>query len=412
MFEKIKRKIKNDELVKGSLILFVMLNVFNFLNYLFQFLMARLLGPADYSILGALMFFIYIFMIPGETIQTIIARYTSKFNARKDAGKIKSLLDKSMKKGIIISSIIFVLLLPLSFFFSYLLNINIWMIILTNIFVFYVFLVPITRGVLQGKKRFFDLGINVVLEGIGKVAISFILVIIGWKVYGAIIGMLIAGSLAFFMALIKIRKNLSKEKKSYAFDGIYSYSLPILIAITSITLMYSIDLILPRIFFTPENAGQYIVISMLGKIILFVNAAIGKTFFPLSSEKHERGKSSNKIFKKAIKITLLLSAIILLAYFFMPKMVIGILFGSEYTKASNILFIVGLAYTFFAFSNLFILYGLSRDRIKNSSCLLLGIAVIQIVLLSIFHSTLVEFSIAMLLSSLLMLITSISLNRK
>ena len=83
MFKKIK-KIWEDELIKGSFILFVLIGFFNLFNYLFQMSMARMLGPSDYGILAVLMSFIYIFSIPSEAIQTIISRYTSKFNIKKE----------------------------------------------------------------------------------------------------------------------------------------------------------------------------------------------------------------------------------------------------------------------------------------------------------------------------------------
>ena len=64
MIEKIKNKIRSDELLKGSFILFIMINIFNLLNQVFHLIMARLLGPADYGTLTVLFSLIYIFAIP------------------------------------------------------------------------------------------------------------------------------------------------------------------------------------------------------------------------------------------------------------------------------------------------------------------------------------------------------------
>lgn len=46
MLDKIK-EMRKDELLKGSLILFIMMGVFNIFNYAFQISMAKMLGPAD-----------------------------------------------------------------------------------------------------------------------------------------------------------------------------------------------------------------------------------------------------------------------------------------------------------------------------------------------------------------------------
>lgn len=406
MLKKIK-SFGKDELVIGSLILFIMMNLFNFLNYVFQFSMARLLGPADYGILAALMAFVYIFLIPSETIQTIITDYASRLNVKKKYGKIKELLFRSMKKGVIASVVAFIILIPVSFFFSSFLRINIYLIILINLFVFYAFIVPITRGILQGMRRFSDLGINLFLESIIKLIFAVFLVLIGWKVYGAVAAILIGGGAAFIFALAVIRDVLHGKRKEEKFKGIYSYSLPILITMISLVLMYSLDILLARRFFPPELAGKYAVIAMLGKIVLFVTLSIGKAMFPLTSAGHEKGKETRKIFAKSIKMISAISAIILALYLFAPVLVIKILFGSEYADVSNVLFIVGLAYAFLAFANLFILYGLSTNKIKKSAFFSLIFIFIQIALLVIFSSSLLGFSIALLISNLLMLIYSI-----
>ena len=82
-------KIKKDGLIRGSLVMFIMIGIFNVLNYVFQMSMARLLGPADYGILAVLMSIVYIFGIPSEAIQTVITRYTSKLGIKKENGKIR-----------------------------------------------------------------------------------------------------------------------------------------------------------------------------------------------------------------------------------------------------------------------------------------------------------------------------------
>ncbi len=49
------KRIWSSELGRGAIILLVMINIYNVLNFAFHFSMARLLGPADYGILAVLM---------------------------------------------------------------------------------------------------------------------------------------------------------------------------------------------------------------------------------------------------------------------------------------------------------------------------------------------------------------------
>ena len=108
-----------SELGKDTIIFFIGLNIFNFLNFMFHFFMGRMLGPADYGVLAVLMSLIFIHGVPTESIMTIISRYTSKFNVKNEKGKINYLMKKSLAKTLVVSVIIFAVAVFVSLFLSY-----------------------------------------------------------------------------------------------------------------------------------------------------------------------------------------------------------------------------------------------------------------------------------------------------
>ncbi|MBU3912750.1 MAG: oligosaccharide flippase family protein [Nanoarchaeota archaeon] len=404
------KNLGKDELVRGSFILLAVISIFNILNYIFQMSMARLLGPADYGILAVLMSIVYIFGIPSEAIQTVIARYTSKFGIKKENGKIKDLMYRSLKKLFLFSVIAFIVFTILSISLSKMLKIDFWLLALTGLFIFYLFSVPVIRGILQGKKRFLGLGLNMVVESFGKVVFSILLVLLGWKVYGAITGLVIGGVAAFILAFMSVKDIIfTKIKRNQDLSGAYRYNLPVLIGITSIVLIYSLDVILARIFFNPELAGKYALVSLIGKVILFSSFAISKAMFPIASENFERGRKTSSILKKSIVLILLISAVMLFLCFFIPENVIRVisLGSSQYVSASDILFFVSLAFSFTALTNVIINYSLSINRIRRSSLTLLVFVIMEVVLLSIFNSNLREFAISLLVVNFLMFIYSL-----
>lgn len=413
MLSRIK-DLKKDDLVRGSFILFVMIGIYNLLNYIFQMSMARFLGPGDYSILAVLMSIVYVFSIPSESIQTVITKYASVFNTQKKYGKIKDLLLRSIRKGSYFALIIFIIYVLISFFVAEFLNIDVWLIIITGLFIFIVFLLPVTRGVLQGRKKFTSLGLNLVLESLIKVILSVVLVLIGWKAYGAITGVIMGTFLAFLFSFFSIRDITKIKRERAEFQKIYRTNLPILVATLSIVLMYSIDTILARRFFSPEIAGQFAFVSLIGKVIIFASSSIGKAMFPIATEEFERGNRTSGLLKKSILIVALLSLISLILYYTLPTFIISILsLGStQYLGAAHILFILGLAYSLISISNIIILYKLSVGKINKSSAVLLIFVVIEVILLSVFNKNLVEYSMSLLLSSVLMFLYSIFLIKK
>ncbi|MDP3881838.1 MAG: oligosaccharide flippase family protein [Nanoarchaeota archaeon] len=407
------REIRKDELVNGSIILFIMIVLFNFLNYGFHISMAKLMGPANFGILAALMSIAYILNIPGEAIQTIVSRYTSRLNAKNEPGKIKDFFYKSMKKGLLFSLIAFMLLIPISFFASKTLKIEVGLILLTSLLIVEIFLVPIGRGVLQGRKKFFSMGLSLVGEAFVKVLFAILFVYIGWGVYGAMGGVWAGGIIAFLFVILVLKDLIKSPREIAKFTNIYKTNVPVLIAITSIVLMYSLDILFARSFFAPEIAGKYAFVSMIGKVIIFVSFSIGKAMLPISSEDFDRGMETRKLFKKSLILVSGISGAILLMYALLPKTIIFLvsLGSTQYLEGANLLFLLGLSYTLLAISNIIVLYQVSINKVSRSFYLLFFV-VLQIVVWMMYHSTLLEFVYGFLFVNLIMFLYSLFLIRR
>jgi len=392
----------------------VMIGIYNILNYFFQISMARILGPAEYGVLSVLMSIVYIFGIPGEAIQTIVTSYTSKFNVQENNGKIKDLLYRSLKKGFIISLIAFLVFIPVSLIISNALKIDVWLIILTGLLLIYSFTIPISRGVLQGKKKFKLMGGNLIIESLTKLATAVFLVLIGLEVYGSIGGLIFGGIIAFLLVIFSLKDVIKSNRERENFDGIFLSSLPTFVAMTSMVLIYSIDVIMARMFFAPEIAGKYAFASLIGKTILFSSFAIGKSMFPLTSENYEKKIDTKNIFNKSLSIVSILAFSALILFLFFPELIIKLLSLGDvrYSGVSSILFVLGIAFSFAAYSYILMLYNLSIKKMKYSSFGLLIFVILEIVLLSIFSNKLINFSISLAIVNLLMLIYNICITAK
>ena len=404
-------KIHKSEFMKGSLILLVSINIFNILNYFFHFISARFLGPINYGVLATIMSILYIFGIPSESIQMITSRYSTKFNIKGDKGRIKNLMSKSIKKFLILgifSALLFIIFSPLIGRFLF---IEEKILMLAGVVLIGLFLVPITRGILQGTKKFKSLGLNYILDGSIKLVLTIFLILIGWKVYGAIVAIILSLSFAFLFSFLSLKEILKEKKKEEEIKGIYSYSFPVLVSIASIMILLSIDIILAKRFFSAEIAGQYAVISMLSKIIFFATWPISKAMFPLTSEKHDKKEDSKNLLKKSFQIVLFIALLILLIYFLIPKSIIRILYGIQYLKMAPLLVYPSIALAILSLTNIIVFHNLSSDK-KNINYVILFFVILQIILLSLFHSTLMEFARMLILNNALLFIAIAVLSLK
>ncbi|MEA3329250.1 MAG: oligosaccharide flippase family protein [Nanoarchaeota archaeon] len=385
----------------GSLILLVTINVFFVLNYFFHFAMARMLSIEQYGVLVTLYSLIYILAIFAESIQLVISKYTTN---EKDDGRVKNLFRKSSRKAIKIAFYLFLSFLFLGIILSKILKIDYPLIALTGLIIFSSFLMPLTRGILQGRKRFTSLGLNMISESVVKLIAAVLLVLAGLMIYGAVIATLLGTYISLLLSLGSIKDILGKDEKKGRTPGIYGYSAPVFIVIVTIVLFYSIDVIIARIVFSAEITGYYAVASMIAKVIFFGTMPISKAMFPITTDSKNK-KDSSKTFKRSLLILMGCISIALFVVYFFPELLIKVFSGDKIPEIERILILPALAVSFISMSNMILLYKLSVGKIKYYPFLLVFF-VIELFAMVIFSSNLLTFSIAFLVSAILLFIGS------
>lgn len=395
----------NRALVGGSLVLLITFNIFNILNFFFQFSMARLLSIVDYGILATLFSIIYILGLFTDSIQTVITKYSSK---EQDSGKLKNIIKKSFKKAVGLSLILFLAYALISIVLSSLMKIPYFLLLANGLMIFASFSLPITRGVMQGQKKFGSMGMNMIIEGAVKLSLSIFLVVIGWKVYGAVAATVIASFIALFFSFFSLKTIFYSKEKSAETPGIYQYTPSVLFVLISITLFYSIDVIIAKILFDAETAGFYAMAATLAKIIFIGTAPISKALFSFSSEKE--GKSKNLLLNAtAILFSCLIPALVL--FFLFPDFIIQIFAGRALPISASILFYLAIAISLISLANLILIYKLSIHKSANYKIFLI-FPVIEAALLYFFSSNIFEFSIAFICAAAIFLWGTILLLNK
>jgi len=385
----------NKNLVKGSIVLLIAFNIYNALNFFFHFAMVRMMTVVEYGVLASLFSIIYILAVFTESIQTVITKYTTEENNK---GKLKNILKKSLKRSLFISLGLFLIYLVIAIPFSSLLKIDYKLMALNGTIIILAFLSPISRGILQGKKKFTALGFNMIIESLVKFFLAIFLVYIGWAVYGAIIGTIIGVITALVLSFININDIIKVKEENASTEGIYSYTKPTFIIILIILMFYSIDIIIAKIFFSEEIAGVYAIASILAKTIFFGTQPISRAMFPLSAENHNDKKKSENVFMNAFALFTIGIAVALLAFYFFPNLILKIFSGKDLPASASILFYLGIAISFISLANLILLYKLSLGKIKGHLYLFIFI-IAEVLLLSWFSDNIFQFSIAFITAS-------------
>jgi len=396
----------NRVLLKGSIVLLITFGLFNLFNFLFQWSMVRLLSPSDFGSLATLFAIISILGVFTDSIQTVITKYVSN---EKENSKIKGIIFASFKNANKLAFALLIIYLIIMVFLFNLLKIDYLLLAFNGLIIFTAFFIPITRGVMQGKKKFAHLGINMVLESATKFILALGFVFLGWKVYGAIFATFLSVIIAFVFSFIPLKSiNKSRAVKKANIDNILSYTGPTFAITLAITLFYSLDIIMAKVFFSEEIAGFYAISSTLAKIIFLGTLPISKAMFPLSAEDKSPVYEKTNVFLNALGILGGMLIVGLSIFYAFPDLIILTFKGEAIVPAARILFYLAIAASLLSLANLTLLYKLSTNKTSGYFSLLFFV-MIEVILLSYFSSNLIEFSFAFIFSSAAFLWASIVL---
>lgn len=376
---------KDDSLIRDGFLLFSATMILNFSSYLFHFYMGRVLGPADYGILGALLSIVYFISVPFNTIQTTVTKTVSELLVEREYSKIKYFTKKLIKNLFLLSLALIVVFLVLTKFISFFLGIPVNSVLLLSFFILFALLLPITRGVLQGMQLFGKLSFTMVFEGVTKIVFGYVLVRFGLGVNGAISAIIISYITPFIIALYYIKFLFSHKESKFSSDS-FKYSIPVLIALSCLTAFFTIDIIIVKHFFFGVDAGYYAALSIIGKTIFFATLSITAVMFPKVSEMHKSKKAYKHLFNKSILFVTLIGGFMNLIYFLFPSFIINIFFGSSYLSIVPYLGKFSLFILFYSLCYIICFYNLAVRRYKFIYILLI-FNIAQVVLLNLFHQT-------------------------
>ncbi len=393
--KKIIKTILADPIFKHGGVIFGASVLTNILNLVFWLYMVRKLPPQDYGVLNSLVSVLMFFCMPMSILQTVVTRYTSKFMAHKLVNDVQHLLLYFIKiVSIFLIIVLGVLVIgdhPISAFLRIDEKRLVYAVAAAIIFNSFS---AISLGALAGLQRFNDVALNGIVATISKLFLAFVLVILGLRAFGGLLGFVFSFIIAFLLSLFQLPKGLIifKERAEAVMLNkreIYSYFLPVGLSMVCYFALTNMDVILVKHFFAPLEAGYYSVAQMVGKIVLFVPGAIGVVMFPKIVDSHAKKENSKAILKKCLLAVILLCGIATLGALLFPALILKILTGHDQPVAIGLVKFFAVSMSFFALINILMLYHLSLHRMRYIYFIVV-LTGLQFLGICLFHKTLTD----------------------
>jgi O-antigen/teichoic acid export membrane protein len=386
-FKDIWGKTKTDTFFVSTAMLFVGSLFVGFINYCYQFVMARMLSVPDYGELQSLLSLLSIITVFSSALSLVVVKYTTEFVAEKNLNKVYSLFLLFSKKIFWMSILFYVIFAIFSSLFSKFLNLHsVTSLLIIGLAFVFGFLGTVSLSLLRGMQKFKEFSLLSLIQAVLKLFFSLLLVKLGFSINGAVGAVVLAAFFAYLFSFYPIRFLFKQKKEFVQGKKILAYSLPVFFTLLSTTLLWSTDIIMVKHFFSAQIAGEYAAISMLGKIIFFVIGPVASVMFPLAAGAHAAFGFPAKILKKALFLTSFIGGAMILVYWLFPELVIRLLVGEKFLAMSPYLAYYAFAMFVYSLVSLLANYFLSIGKIKATYFVIFG-AFVQVFGILIFHQS-------------------------
>ncbi len=400
--------------VGPSLWLFGATAVSNVCNFLYHLYMVRHLAPDQYAMLTALIALMTVMAVPATTVQTTTSHRVAQLSAQADWVLLRADVRRRFVRAGVVSIGLFVIVAAVHRpIMAYLQAPDVPAVVLSwGGTLGLGFLVPVVWGTLQGLQAFTPLGINLLFNVVMKLLLGALFVGMGWAVFGAMQGFLLALGLALGAGLIQIRQILQQRHPHAEAEvpwwgrvvavvtegwneswlllrnprGVSSYTLVVAFSIMAYTSLTNIDVVLAKHYLDPLVAGQYAVGAMVSRMVLFLPMALSMVLFPKVAHATAMGQDATPLLRRVTLATGAISGAACAVCLGFPAWLMHLLAGTVYPQAIPVIRWLAVAMACMAIANLYLVYVLAAQTLRATIPFFVA-ALSQVIGIGLWHIT-------------------------
>ncbi len=397
--QRLHRYLVHKKIYLGAFALVLASFLGNFLNFLYNSYLGRVLNYYDFRLIG-LMTAIYSFATIFFGAFSSTTNYRSALIIGKFGNEAAHEYWRVLRKKVFVIStgiaVLWILSIPvlMRFFqqsspFFLLIFSPILLIGLVHSF---------DKSYISAKFQFGSLALVYLIDPVVRIFIAVCLVFFDIK-YWTFTAIPIAVFCAFILAWFLITfKNKSTSKKialiseEYRFPFNFFYAS--LLSAFSSTAFSILDIILANHYLSSVEAGKYTLLSLIGKMIFFMGGLTTPFIIPLLSRIEGANKSPEKMMYILVIFTGILSFMSFICFGLFGYITLPILYGKKISRILPYVILYTFAMVAFTTGRVFINYYLIK-KVYSFTLLTSFLIILQVGLLMIFHSSYQSFAVVM-----------------
>ena len=327
----------------------------NLIAVVFTVTFTRLLGASDYGSLAALLNLSVILFVPGSALQVAVAR-AGTLGELGAAGELSATLRRWTLRVLAVLAVVALVSALARAPLAVALDVEQeWAAAAVPVTAVLWSLLSLQRGLLQAAREYRTVGVSIVLEALGRLAVGAVLVGAGLGVAGAYVGTLASFVVVAVVLDALLRRRLGPAAMSTHTHRLRSLArgaaLPIA-ALAVVAALQNVDVILARHVLADDPAGVYAASTVAAKALVWIAVGIGMWLLPEAVHRAAAGGDPRPVLARAFALIGVVAVPALLAYALIPRLVLGTAFGSEYESGDEILLVLGVAYALLALTYL------------------------------------------------------------
>jgi O-antigen/teichoic acid export membrane protein len=339
--------------------------VANLIAVVFTVIFTRLLGADDYGSLAALLNLTVILLVPGSALQVVAAR-EGTLGRLGQGGELAATLVRWERHLILAAIGLTVLAVMAREPLAALLNVEeVWAAAAVPGTGAMWLLVCVQRGLLQAAQAYKAVGLSVVLEAFGRLAVGLVLVLAGAGVTGAYLGTVAAVCIAATAMGIILRRRLGPPARQTPPHPLHALARDAAFPIAALVLvaaMQNVDVIMAKHVLAEDPAGVYAASTVAAKAVVWIAVGIGLWVLPEAVRRAAAGRDARGVLLRALALVGAISACALAVFGLAPELLLRTAFGSEYESGADVLLALGAAYALLAASYLTVQFKLGLGR--------------------------------------------------
>ena len=212
-------------------------------------------------------------------------------------------------------------------------------------------LLCLQRGLLQSARAYNAVALSVVLEALGRLAVSLAFVGVGAGVTGAYIGTLASLAVAATVVGYVLRRRLGAPTagarehplRAVARDA----ALPIAV-LTVVAALQNVDVIMAKHALSDSVAGVYAATTVAAKAVIWIAVGLGFWVLPEATRRAAAGADPRAVLARGLGVIGAIAACSLTVFATVPALLLRTAFGAEYETGESVLLALGAAYALLA----------------------------------------------------------------